>query len=176
MGFRVQLIAVTGKEPHAVQRGFGVSATGQREEIAESPVVGAALPNGAYLLYINDPDRIVPEDEVYACLSKGASLVACYANETVMNSYACGWANGVKRWSVFHNAQQEIKHLETNGILPPEFQAIRDRLFAQQDADDGADFIFDIPVELFAAVGGIRYDQDILGAGPQPWEILERCE
>jgi hypothetical protein len=63
MGFRVQLIAVTGKEPHAVQRGFGVSATGQREEIAESPVVGAALPNGAYLLCINDPDRIVPEDE-----------------------------------------------------------------------------------------------------------------
>jgi hypothetical protein len=176
MGFRVQLIAVTGKEPHAVQRGFGVSAKGQREEIAESPVVGAALPNGAYLLYINDPDRIVPEDEVYARLSKGASLVACYANETVMNSYACGWTNGVEQWSVFHDAQQEIKHLETSGTLPPQFQAIRDRLFAQQDADDGADFIFDIPVELFAAVGGIRYDHDIPGAGPDPWEILERRE
>jgi hypothetical protein len=174
MGFRVQLIAVTGKEPHAVQRDFGVSATGQREEIAESPVVGAAMPDGTYLLYINDPDRIVPEDEVFARLSKGASLVACYANETVMNSYSCGWANGVERWSVFHNAQQAIKHLETSGTLPPEFQAIRDRLFAQQDADDSADFIFDIPVELFAAVGGIRYDRDIPGAGPDPWEILEK--
>lgn len=176
MGFRVQLIAVTGKEPRAVQRDFDVSATGQREEIAESPVVGAALPNGAYLLYINDPDRIVPEDEVYARLSKGASLVACYANETVMNSYACGWANGVERWSVFHDAQQEIKHIETSGTLPPQFQAIRDRHFAQQDADDSADFIFDIPVELFAAVGGIRYDHDIPGAGPDPWEILEKQE
>ncbi|HVS35394.1 MAG TPA: hypothetical protein VMS17_07400 [Gemmataceae bacterium] len=176
MGFRVQLIAVTGKEPHAVQRAFGVSATGQREEIAESPVVGAAMLNGAYLLYINDPDRIVPQDEVFARLSKGASLVACYANETVMNSYACGWANGVERWSVFHDAQQKIKHLETSGTLPPEFQAIRDRLFAQQDADNGADFIFEIPVELFAAVGGIRYDQDIPGAGPDPWEILEKRE
>jgi hypothetical protein len=176
MGFRVQLIAVTGKEPHAVQRAFGVSATGQREEIAESPVLGAAMPNGAYLLYINDPDRIVPDDEVFASLSKGASLVACYANETVMNSYACGWANGLERWSVLHDAQQEIKHLETSGTLPPEFQAIRDRFFAQQDADDGADFIFDIPVELFAAVGGIRYDHDIPGAGPDPWEILEKRE
>src|SRR5262249_20456013 len=173
MGFRVQLIAISGKEPRAIQRDFGVVATGQREEIAESAVVGATLPNGAYLLYINDPDKIVPDDKVFARLSKGASLVACYTNETVMNSYACGWANGIERWSVFHDAQQDIKHLETSGILPLEFQAIRDRLFAEQEGDDGADFIFDIPIELFAALGGIRYDRDIPGAGPDPWEILE---
>jgi hypothetical protein len=174
MGFRVQLIAVTGKEPALIQRDFGVVATGQREEIAESPVVGAVLPNGGYLLYINDADKIVPEDRVFARLSKGASLVACYANETVMNSYACGWTNGVAQWSVFHDAQQDIKHLETSGTLPPEFRAIRDRLLAQQGGDDGGtDFVFDIPVELFAAVGGIRYDRDIPGAGPDPWEILD---
>lgn len=176
MGFRVQLIAVSGKEPRVIQRDYGVEPTGQHEEIPESPVVGAALPNGAYLLYINDQDRIVPDDEVFARLSKGASLIACYANETVMNSYACAWANGVECWSVFHDAQQDIKHLETNGTLPPEMQSIRDRLFAQQEADDGADFIFDIPVELFAALGGIRYDHDIPGAGPDPWEILESRE
>jgi hypothetical protein len=73
-----------------------------------------------------------------------------------MNSYACAWSNGVERWSVFHDAQQDIKHLETSGTLPPEIQPIRDKLFAQQESDDGADFIFDIPVELFAAMGGIR--------------------
>lgn len=173
MGFRVQLIAITGKGPDAVQRDFGVAATGQREEIAESPVVGAPLPNGAYLLYINDPKKIVPDDKVFARLSKGASLVACYANETVMNSFACGWANGVEQWSVFHDAQQDIEHLEASGALPPELQAIRDRLFAQQQSDGGADFIFDIPIELFAALGGIRYDHEIPGAGPEPWEILE---
>ena len=105
MGFRVQLIAVTGKEPRTIQGDYGVVPTGEREEIPESPVVGAALPNGAYLLYINDQDKIVPDDEVFARLSKGASLIACYANETVMNSYACAWSNGVERWSVFHDAQ-----------------------------------------------------------------------
>lgn len=173
MGFRVLLIAVTGKAPSAVQREFGVAATGQREEIAESPVVGAALPGGGYLLYINDPERIVPDDEVLARLSTGGSLIACYANETVMNSYACGWADGVERWSVFHDAQQDNEHLETSGTLPPEFQPIRDRLVAQQKGDDDADFIFDIPIELFASLGGIRYDQDIPGASPEPWEILE---
>jgi hypothetical protein len=103
-------------------------------------------------------------------------LIACYANETVMNSYACCWANGVKRWSVYHDAQKGIKHFETSGTLPPEIQPMRDRLIAQQEADDGADFIFDVPIELFAALGGIRYDHDIPGAGPEPWEILDRRE
>jgi hypothetical protein len=124
-------------------------------------------------LYINDPDKIVPEDEVFARLSRDASLIACYANETVMNSYACAWLNGVELWSVFHDAQQDIKHLETSGTLPPEMQSIRDRLFAEQEDDDDADFIFDIPIELFASLGGIRYDQDIPATDPEPWEILE---
>jgi hypothetical protein len=173
MGFRVQLIAVSGKEPRAIQRDCGVVPTGEREEIPESPVVGAALPNGAYLLYINDQDKIVPDADVLARLSRGASLIACYANETVMNSYACAWSNGSERWSVFHDAQQGIKHLETSGVLPAELKPIRDRLFAEQEGDDGADFIFDVPIELFVALGGIRYDHDISGAGPDPWEILE---
>ena len=176
MGFRVQLIAVSGKEPRTVHHDYGVVSTGKREEIPESPVVGAPLPDGAYLLYINDQDKIVPDDEVFARLSKVASLIACYANETVMNSYACAWSDGVERWSVFHDAQQDAEHLETSGTLPPEFQPIRDRLFAEQKGDDGADFIFDIPIELFATLGGIRYDHDIPGAGPEPWEVLESRE
>lgn len=173
MGFRVQLIAVRGKAPAVVQREFGVSPTGEHEEIADAPVVGATLPNGAYLLYVNDPDRIVPNDAVYAKLSKGASLIACYANETVMNSFACAWANGAELWSVFHDAQQGIDHLETTGALPPEFGPLRDRFVAEQQGADGVDFVFEIPIELFAALGGVRYDFDLPDAGPEPWEILE---
>jgi hypothetical protein len=174
VGFRVQLIAVSGKQPAAVQRDYGVVPTGQREEIAESPVVGAPLPSGAYLLYINDPDRIVPDHKVFTRLSNGSSLVACYANETVMSSYACGWSNGAELWSVFHDAQQTIEHLESSGTLPDEFRPIRDRLLSQQVGCEDTDYVFDIPIELFAALGGIRYDQDIPGAGPVPWEVLER--
>lgn len=176
MGFRVQLIAITGKTPATIQQDYGVAPTGQHEEIAESQVVGAMLPGGAYLLYVNDQDRINPDPKAYARLSAGASLVACYVNETVMHSYACGWSNGAKQWSVAHDAQHGIEHLETTGDLPSELAPIRERLFAQRAEDDGADFIFDIPVELFVALGGIRYDQDIPGAGPQPWEILKPIE
>lgn len=172
MGFRIQLISITGKVPGTIQQEYGVAPTGEHEEIAESPVVGAMLPSGAYLLYVNDQDRINPDPKAYARLSAGASLVACYANETVMHSYACGWSNGVERWTISHDAQHGIEHLETTGDMPSELAPIRERLFAQQAGDDGADFIFDIPVELFVALGGVRYDQDIPGAAPNPWEIL----
>ena len=172
MGFRVQLIAVMGKEPAEIHRDYGVVPTGLREEVPEASVLGAKLPDGAYLLYIND--EIAPDDRVFARLSQNASLVACYVNETVMDSYACAWANGVERWSVFHDSQRGIKHLEVTGTPPDEFRTIRDRLFAQQEGSEDADYTFDIPVELFEALGGIRYHRDIPGAGPEPWEILNR--
>jgi hypothetical protein len=176
MGFRVQLIAVSGKDPRIVQRDYGVAPTGDREQIPESAVVGAALPNGAYLLYINDPNRIAPDDEVFSRLSQGASLIACYANETTMQSYTCAWSNGVEMWSVSHVAQKGINHLEAAGHLPPALHAIRDRVLARQAGDNGVDFVFDIPVELFAALGGMRYDHDIPGNSPEPWETMESAQ
>ena len=173
MGFRVQLIAVSGMSPAKVQQDFGVEPTGEYEEVAESPVVGAELPDGRYLLYVNDADRIIPDNGVYARLSRGAKLVACYANETVMNSYACGWVDGTERWSVFHDAQQSITHLEVSGTPPAELGPIRDRLLGQQAEVTDPDYVFDVPVELFVALGGMRYDEDLPDAEPEPWEILE---
>ena len=174
MGYRVLLIAVTGKEPAVIHDDYSVSPTEQYEEIAESPVTGAMLPSGAYLLWVND--RIVPEDRVFARLSRNASLIACYANETVMNSFAISWVNGAEQWSAFHDAQQGIKHLETTGDLPSQLDPIRERLFSEQGDRDDADYVFDIPIELFVELGGIRYDRDIEGAGPEPWQVLARTK
>lgn len=174
MGFRVLLVAVTGKAPGVIHQLYSVAPTDQYEEIPESPVTGAVLPNGAYLLYIND--EIVPDEHVFAKLSRDASLIACYVNETDMNSYASSWVNGVEQWSVFHDAQQSIKHLETTGDPPDQLVSIKERLFAEQGYVEDTDYVFDIPIELFAALGGIRYDHDIEGAGPEPWQVLIRTK
>jgi hypothetical protein len=172
MGYRVLLIAVTGKQPKTIHAEYGVAPTDQYEDIPESPVSGAVLPNGAYLLYVNDD--ILPGDRLFARLSQDAALTACYANETVMDCFACGWENGLEQWSVWHDAQQGRMHLEVSGTPPPELTPIRDRLTQEQAGDEGVDWIFDIPVELFAALGGIRYDADIPGSGPEPWQVLAR--
>ena len=173
MGFRVLLIAVSGTTPAEVHKQLGVVPTQEFEEIAESPITGATLPNGDYLLYINDEDLIVPNDEQFARLSKGAKLLACYVNETCMESLATYWKNGKSKWRVHHDAEQGLEHLETAGALPSQFSAIRDRLIAQQRSDREADYIFDIPVELVKELAGFRYDQDIPGADANPFQVLE---
>jgi hypothetical protein len=149
-----------------------VKPTGQYEEIAESPVTGAVLHSGAYLLYVND--EVFPDDQVLARLSGNASLIACCANETVIYSFVSSWVDGVKQWYVHHDAQRGITHLETAGAIPDKLKEIRERLFAQQADTEDVDYIFDIPIELFVACGGIRYDHDIEGAGPEPWQVLAR--
>lgn len=136
------------------------------------PVCGSRLPSGANLLSIND--EIVPDDGVCARLSKGAWLIACYANETVMQSFVAGWVNGTEAWSVFHDGDHGIDHLETSGDLPDPFDAIKQKQLAEQQQDEDTDCIFDIPVALFEALGEIRYDRDIEGAGPEPWQVLAR--
>ncbi|QDU11055.1 hypothetical protein [Gimesia aquarii] len=172
MGYRVLLIAVTGKDEETIHSEYRVTPTGQYEEIAESPVTGAFLPNGAYLLYVNDD--ITPNEKVFARLSENAALLACYANETIMDCYVSSWFNGTEQWSVWHDAQQGLTHLETTGAVPDQLTAIRDRLFAEQNGVTDTDYIFDIPIELFVTLGGVRYNEDIPDTVPEPWQVLNR--
>ncbi len=174
MGYRVLLITIAGKPLGAIHKEYGVEPTDEYEEIAESPVTGLTLQNGRYLLY--DNDGIFPEDGLLARLSKNASLTLCQVNETVMYSTVHAWENGVEVWSVFHDANQGIDHLETTGNVPDLLDRIREnQISLQGDCDDVCvDFIFDIPVELFVTCGGIRYDEDPENAGPKPWQVLSR--
>lgn len=175
MGYRVLLIAVTGKQPDVIHREYGVTPTDNYEDIPESPVTGALLPSGPYLLYIKD--EIIPDEKVLARLSLNASLLACYANETVMNSFTASWVNGAEQWSVLHDAQEGIGNLQTTGQVPTQLKPIRDRLETEQIASqEEVDHIFDIPIELFVALGGIRYNEDIEGADPDPWQVLVRTK
>lgn len=174
MGFRVLLVAITGKDPEVIHREYGVTPTARYEETPESPVTGARLPTGAYLLYVND--EIIPDDRVLARLSKDASLVVCYANETAMNSLAASWENGSEQWSVYHDAQEGVQHLEIAGSAPAQLPPIHERLFAQQEGVSDIDYMFEVPIELFVAVGGIRYDQGVEGPNAEPWQVLARAK
>lgn len=172
MGFRVLLIAVKGKEASAIHRDYGVSPTDRFDEEPEAPVVGAELPSGGYLLFENE--EIVPNEKSLGQLSLDGSLVVCGVNETVMESFAEGWTDGVRNWSVWHDAQQGLEHLETTGDVPAAFGPIRDRLLAQASEHPGPDWLFDVPVELFVALGGVRYDAEFPSESETPWQVLQR--
>jgi hypothetical protein len=174
MGFRVQLILVQDKTSQEIHRDYKVIPTGKFVDVTDQPVLGATLDSGRYLLFIND--EIEPDRYVLREISKNASLLCCYVNETVMVSYVSFWSNGYEEWFVLHDNNQGVQHLEAEGNLPHELQPIQDRLFTMQAQDESGqvDYIFDVPVELFAALGGIRYNQDLKSENPRPWEVLER--
>ncbi len=171
MGYRVALIAVRGIDIDTLYARYGVSGTGERQEIAEAPICGAEVSNGWNLLYLNQYPR--PHDAILAGLSAGAELVFCDVNETSMASFATGWADGEEEWLVFHDSQQSLTHLVTNGTLPEQFERIRDaKALAQAEDGDEVDHTFDVPVDLFESLTGIRHDRDLPGATGDDFEVL----
>lgn len=181
MGFSLEWMAVKGGTRESVLDALGLRGTGEREEIPEAELTGAALPAGWYLLVANHSRLPLMDSKVLAGVSVDAEVVSCFVEEHVMCSCVQGWQRGREVWSVMHMADTGgIDHLETKGELPPAFAPIRDQQRAKQQAAGGAkagvDYIFDIPVELACTLTGYRHDQDIPGLDDTPFEVLATTE
>jgi hypothetical protein len=180
MGDRASWLAVRGK-PAAVileeleEQGLLVTR-GLGEYVANPQYLGADLPGGWYLIHANYPFWL--DEMPLEQLSLGAEIVTCFLSTTVMVSGASGWRDGQEIWSVFHDPDQDegIEHLETEGVLPPNFAEIHrritagyaeDRQFAIEEAEaEGhpdevwmdSDPIFNIPTELAEALTGFCHE------------------
>jgi hypothetical protein len=176
MGFAISWLAVSGKDPQQVLRSLQLDRTGETEEIPESPVSAAQLPNGWFLIFANEFGSSLVADSSLENLSVGCNVVSCQVEEHVMFSSASCYSNGESKWHVAHNAQEGIYHISTNGTLPPEFDNIYSVLKQKQDSSCGnesdVDYIHDVPVALAKAVTSFRHDEDIQGGSPEPFEVL----
>lgn len=136
----------------------------------------AELPTGWAILFSNDFNYGSAERLIG--LSAGATVLACQAEEHIMFSAAHCCADGREAWSVWHDSARGRYDLSTQGALPAEFEPIRKRLTAAQDADGGArglvDYTFDIPVELAAELTGYRHDRWKFDWGQPHFTTLER--
>jgi hypothetical protein len=172
---------------------LGFHTTGKREEVPEADLSAAEMPTGWYLIVSNRSEKVVPDSVMQHLSSSGCELVTCFVEEHVMCSFATGWKDGRRRWSVSHDSQQGIEHLDTEGDLPPDFSSIRDRLLSKQREEDSwkpqkphslfqgkitrlsqmrCDYVFDIPVATAQSLTGYRYDQDVPGLSGEPFEVL----
>jgi hypothetical protein len=156
MGYSISWLAIRGEDVTTVHLQLGVSGTGEYEEVPESPLLGAKLPEGWYLVFANQCDYA--DNAPLASLSRIGELITCSVEEHCMCSSASGWNNGVPAWSVVHDSQQGLQHLDAQGDLPPVFSAVRDRLSTAQAQRGDADYIFDVPVEVAKAITGFRHD------------------
>lgn len=171
MGFNVVNAVVFGKDPQTIFHEASLTPSRQFVDFPDDdPVCGARLPSGAYGLYLNDP---VLSDRILHTLSLGGSVFRLEVSETVMHSSLTALVDGQENWSVWHEGGfKGTDHIETTGGLPDCYESI----FAKQNSligtDDQVDFFFDVAVNLFVALGGFRYDEDLPVDDPQPWEVL----
>ena len=160
-------------------RGIGRSAVLERLNLqpATEPdpeISGGALPEGWYLVRSRH-GLCHMDDKIMNKACSDCLAVSCYLETHVMVSGAAGWENGRRIWSVVHDCEQGIDHLEIEGELPAPSHAILDRLTAKQKAAGErprVDYIFDIPIEVAAAVTGFHFDRGT-SAGYPDFEPLE---
>lgn len=162
MGFHVCWVAIRGKPAPAVYASFRLQPTSEVEEYPESPLVGAALPNGWTVVFANDPEELpILEPAPLAEHSIGCELVACLVEEGAMVSAAVEFRDGNEVWWASHDSSKNLENLAERGTFPPQYASIKEDHFLKQRAPGaGADYVFDVPVELARSIVGFRHDED----------------
>jgi len=164
VGFSISWVAVKGKEVEVLLRDLGLAPTGERDELpAESPIGGASLQGGWYVIVLDRYEHELVRDGVLKRISEGCDVVAAGAEEHVMCCFAVAWQNGERIWWSQHDAQQSIYNLEAEGSLPEGFDSLRRQRLEEQDAAGGTnadvDFIFDVPLDAARMVCGFSHDE-----------------
>jgi hypothetical protein len=159
VGFKISWIGFDGKGKSVALEMLCLQATGEPDEANEAPFSGAEFPDGWFILVANDFEFVSPDR--LAQLSVDCRVVACQVHEGIMVSAAYGYEHGNCVWELAHEALQGIDDLSVVGSPPPSFESIRRRLTQEQETKvgDGVDYIFDIPLEVAAAVCKYRHDQ-----------------
>lgn len=179
MGFSLSWVAVKGGTPKDVLNELGLRPTGERSDIAESAADGVSLSGGWYVVVSNHNEVSLHERKKLKELSSIGEVVLCFVEEHVMFSSAAGWRDGTCTWTVEHDAQKSVHHLDVKGEPPPAFDEIYSRLAQEQNEAGGkkagVDFIFDVPIELAKALTGFVHSEDPPGLveNEGPFGILE---
>jgi len=164
VGYSVAWIAVQTTDHTALFTEAGIRSTNEPDEAFESPIAGAALTNGWYLLVGQGCNHRLIGRALLSSLSARWPCVACSVEEHVMVSSASLWNAGHEVWSVSHDAQRGRFDLTAAGNLPAAFDELRRRTIREQEAEGGekagVDVIFEIPLLLAKEITGFKHDEE----------------
>jgi len=144
-------------------KNLGLSPTGEVALYGESLFTGRALPNGWFILFVNQCEHEFAKPEVLASLSNLGDVVACSIEEHVMWCKAELWSNGRQVWQIEHDSQKNRCHLSTSGSLPEGFSKIKETFAEQQKQSGGVnsdtDYFFEIPLQTAKRIVGFKHDE-----------------
>jgi hypothetical protein len=161
MGFSISWIALQGKSKADILALASFVDTGTPDEENETPVSISSLPMGWTVLFFNDYDAMSPA--ILTAWSHGCRAVACQVEEHVMASNAAFYEDGRHVWTVSHQSDQGMYDLTVDGSPPESFEETKKRLLKEQEENGGeaadVDYVFDVPLELAAALCGYEHDK-----------------
>ena len=172
MGYAISWLAVKGKSPEEVHRLLGLIPTGRTGDALDSLITAALLPGGWFLVLLDDCAHEFIRKGTPQRVSVGCEVVTASVEEHVMASLAEGWKDGRRVWSLHHQSDKGIEHLEVDGAPPESFAGIRSKAFDLQRGSDSkdVDYVFDVPLQVAQSLTGFKHDE----GGPDRFEILER--
>lgn len=194
MGFHVAYLLVRGKSPQEIQKSLNLEGTGEILDFPDGHIIGARLPSGWYLVYVeilqgrspfrypdedfsdfpkNQHPKFSMEDQLRE-ISKNAEVILGLAEECGMHSFACCWQYEHEVWRVDHFAgKYDTDHFESSGTFPPQFQKIKGEHFRRNKEPRGGGCLFEVPAELVLSITGFRYDGNNPGGHPtDQFEVL----
>ncbi|MCA3721378.1 hypothetical protein [Phenylobacterium sp.] len=108
---------------------------------------------GGWRFLMSEDHRFASRERV-AAAAEGGSAIGVYLEEHVMVSGAFGAEEGRLVWSVQHDPEQGLEHLDVWGEPPAALEDIRDRLLAELRTLEDTDTVFNAPVDLAATICG----------------------
>jgi hypothetical protein len=114
--------------------------------------------NGWIVVFCEDFDWSSRE-RVAAVSSLGLSMGCQFEDKVEMACVAFAAKDGKELWRVFHKNDPPGR-LDVSGNPPSVYYSIRDHWAREQEEKGGADYFWEIPVELAKAVCGYRMDEE----------------
>lgn len=163
MGFAISWLAVKGKTPEALTGELGLTPTGEMTEYGESLFTGRMLPNGWFLLVIDECEHEFVKSNSLGSLSKECEVIASSIEEHVMFCSSELWQDGTQVWRIEHDAQKSIDHVAASGNLPSDYTSIARQHSEEQRRAGGneadVDYFFEMPLHIAKNIVGFKHDE-----------------
>lgn len=162
MGSAYSWLAMKDVSADEACEALGLVRCGGEFDFPETVFSGAALPNGWYVVVVGSEAFDFFMDFSLEDLSESRDLIVIEVEEHVMYFNLAYWRGGVRLWSVVHDGQEGVYHLEAEGDLPVDFETLKAKYIEQQNnvggENAGVDCLSEVPVELARGITGFGYN------------------
>lgn len=178
MGFRVSWVARSGASTGELLCVAGRGLTGERHEFPDVGWYLLELPGGdrpPWVLLIADGTENYLElgtGHAQALSTGGNETLYFTCSDTVMATELFCFKDGKENWSVRYDCADKAKQPAMSGDVPEIASEILRDLQIKQQADGGADYIYDVTAEVGRRLVGFRHDLEPETDDPAPFQVL----